>query len=212
MLQGKLHRWVLGFVKLSGAIPAALFFKPRIYYQDRAVQGRKLPKGCILMSNHQALLDFALYLILFFGRTIRFQMAEVLFRKGKLFAWFLFALGGIYVDRDSADFTFIEDSIDLLEQGSTVGIFPQGRLPVNGKPFPFKPGIVYTALQSGAPIIPVYTDGNYGLKKRVSVVIGAPIHLKEYCAEENPDPQTLQKLTLLLEQKTYELKEYLPKA
>ena len=165
-----------------------------------------MPKPCIFVSNHQSLLDFALYLCLFFGRTIRFQMAEVLFEKGKLFSNFLFWLGGIYVNRNKLNMEMMATSIRILDAGGTVGVFPQGRLPVDGKPFPFKSGVVYMALHSDAPIVPVYTDGNYGLKKRATVVIGKPINLKEWCTDEKPSLATIEALTAQLEQTVYDLK------
>lgn len=202
---------VLWFTKLTGFIPALLFFKPKIYYVDKKVQGRKLPRGSILMSNHQSLMDFVLYLIVFFGNTIRFLMAEVLFRKSKIFSWFLFALGGIYVNRDAYDLSFMKESIDILNNGGVVGIFPQGRLPVGGKPFPFKPSISYIATHSDSVIVPVYTDGNYGIFKRANVVIGTPINLKDYCSSGNPDNDELERLTAVLQEKTYELKEFINK-
>lgn len=206
MRQKNVNRFVLGFVKLTGYLPAMLFFKPRVIYEDKTVQSKRLPKPCIFVSNHQSLLDFALYLCLFFGRTIRFQMAEVLFEKGKLFSNFLFWLGGIYVNRNKLNMEMMATSIRILDAGGTVGVFPQGRLPVDGKPFPFKSGVVYMALHSDAPIIPVYTDGNYGLKKRATVVIGQPIHLKEWCTNEKPSLATIEALTAQLEQTVYDLK------
>ncbi len=206
MRQKNVNRFVLGFVKLTGYLPAMLFFKPRVIYEDKTVQSKRLPKPCIFVSNHQSLLDFALYLCLFFGRTIRFQMAEVLFEKGKLFSNFLFWLGGIYVNRNKLNMEMMATCIRILDRGGTVGVFPQGRLPVDGKPFPFKSGVVYMALHSDAPIIPVYTDGNYGLKKRATVVIGKPIHLKEWCTDENPSLATIEALTAQLEQTVYDLK------
>lgn len=207
-MKPKHNPFVLGFVKLTAYLPAMLFFKPKVYYLDQKVQGRKLPKPCILMSNHTSLMDFPLYLILFPRRTIRFLMAEVLFRKGKLFSWFLKSLGGLYVDRDGMSFDFVGQSLEILEKGGTVGIFPQGRLPVGGKPFPFKPSISYIALRCNAPIVPVYTDGNYGLFKRSHVMIGTPITLPPV-EEEDLTKENYERLTRYLEQQEYKLKEEL---
>ncbi|MBQ8586652.1 MAG: 1-acyl-sn-glycerol-3-phosphate acyltransferase [Oscillospiraceae bacterium] len=204
-MKSKHNPFVLGFVKLTAFLPAMLFFKPKVYYMDKIIQGKKLPKPCILMSNHTSLMDFALYLILFPWRTIRFLMAEVLFRKGKLFSWFLRSLGGLYVDRDGMSFDFVEQSLEILEQGGTVGIFPQGRLPVGGKPFPFKPSISYIALRCNAPIVPVYTDGNYGLFKRTHVMIGTPITLPPV-EEQDLTKENYERLTRYLEQQEYKLK------
>lgn len=209
MKQKKPNLLLLWFTKLTGYLPWLLLFKPKVWYVDKKVQSLRLPKPCILMSNHKSLMDFVLYFCLFFGRTIRFLMAEVLFRKGKLFSWMLFSLGGIYVNRDTFDFGFMAEAIETLDRGGTVGIFPEGRLPVNGKPWPFKPSIVYIALHSGAPIVPVYTDGNYGINKRANIVVGTPIQLKDYFPGDKPGEEDLKRLTALLEEKMGELKEYL---
>ena len=209
MKQKNVNHLLLWFVKLTGVPLALLFFKPKIYYVDKKVQSLRLPKSCILMSNHKSLMDFVLYLCLFFGKTIRFLMAEVLFNKGKLFASFLFGIGGIYVNRDNYDFGFMYETIKVLDKGGIVGIFPQGRLPVGDKEWPFKPSVTYIALNSDAPIVPVYTDGNYGLFKRAKVVIGTPIDIHEYCTQKNPNEAEIKRLTEMLQSKVDELKEFL---
>ena len=107
----------LGFTKLTGSIPAWLFFKPKIYRTKK-----RLPKACIIVSNHKSLLDFALYLLVFPFRTIRFLMAEVLYNKGKLFSFLLNSWGGIRVDREDRDFSFVSESIEILDKGGTVGM------------------------------------------------------------------------------------------
>jgi len=201
----KASLFLMTFVKLTGFIPAFLFFKPKVYLESDKAK-RKLPKKAILMSNHTSLLDFVLYLIVFWKRNIHFLMAEVLFNKGKLFAWFLHKIGGIFVNRDACNFSFVEESLELLERNKIVGVFPQGRLPVNGKPFPFKPGIVLIALRTNAPIVPVYTDGNYGITKRTRIIIGEEIHLQDYAESADVSSDELMRLTKMLEEKTEALK------
>ena len=93
----------------------------------------------------------------------------------------------------------------------TVGIFPESRLPVDGKPWPFKPSVVFIALRTDAPIVPMYTDGAYSLKKRTRVMIGEKIYLRDYCADENPSPEEIMRLTKILEDKTFALGEELKK-
>lgn len=207
MRQRKPNFLVIGFVKLTGWLPALLFFKPKIYRMPGAP--RRLPKPCMLMSNHTSLMDFALYLLVFWYRAMRFLMAEVLFRKGKLFSWFLFALGGIYVDRDARDFGFMGECLKALDNRETLGIFPQGRLPEGDRPFPFTPSIVYIALRTDAPIIPAYTDGRYGLFRRAHVVLGAPIHLREQFPGAGDSPAELAAMTEYLEERVRALKRAL---
>ena len=206
----KMSNILLAFVKLTGVIPAYIFFKPKIFKTSESCR-RFLPKKAILMSNHTSLLDFVLYELIFCFRRIHFLMAEVLFRKSKLFSWFLYKLGGIFVDRDACNFSFVEESLKVLKKKQIVGVFPQGRLPVNGVSFPFKPGIVLIALKTDSPIVPVYTDGNYGLFKRAHILIGDEIYLRDFVSGENIDNEELKRLTNLLEEKNNELKAELEK-
>lgn len=200
-----LHALVLWFVKITGVLPCLLFYKPKVYLMNEKCS-RRLPKPSILMSNHKSLMDFPLYLLIFPLRTLRFQMAEVLYNKGKLFAWFLHALGGIRVNRDTKDMAFIGNTLEVLDHGGIVGIFPESRLPVNGVPWPFKPSIAYIALHTDAPIIPIYTDGCYGIKKRAHVMIGEAIHVHEFMNEAAPNQETYHRITAILEDHENKLK------
>ncbi len=191
------------FVKLTGLPMAWLYLKPRV----KRLYEKKLPKNCIIVSNHKSLMDFVLYLLVFPFRTVRFLMAEVLFNKGPLFAKFLFLLGGIRVDRDAKDFSFVSDSLEVLDGGGTIGIFPEGRLPVNNKPFPFTVSTAYIALNSDAKLVPVYTDGNYGITRRANVVIGKPIDINELKKEGLDQNAQLEHVTNQLHDIIYGLAE-----
>lgn len=205
------NKWLvnlcLGFVKLTGVIPAWLFLTPKVVLAPGAT--RRLPKSCILVSNHVSLLDFVLYLLVFPFRTIRFLIAEVLYNKNPFMARFLNLIGGIRVDRDAKTFGFVSHALEVLDKGGTVGVFPQGRLPVKGCRFPFTVSTAFIALHSDAPIVPVYTDGNYGLFKRAHVVIGAPVKLAQLSKEGLSEQEQLSHLTKVLEETVYALKEEL---
>lgn len=197
----------LGFTKLTG-FPAYLLFKPKIHLLKNAK--RRLPAPCILVSNHKSLLDFVLYLIVFPFRTIRFLMAEVLYNKGAAFSFVLNSLGGIRVNRDNHDFGFVSEAIEILDDKGIVGIFPEARLPVGGKPFPFTTSTAFIASHCDAPIIPVFTDGTYKLTKRTHVYIGAPLYLSDFKKEGLDESAQLEHLTKVLEDKVRSLKdEYL---
>ncbi len=99
--------------------------------------------------------------------------------------------------------------MQTLRQGGIVGIFPEGRLPVKGEYHPFAPSTALIALRAGAVIVPMVTDGSYGLFKRAHVLIGKPMDLRTLTAEERPSSDELARLTLLLEQRNAELLEHL---
>jgi 1-acyl-sn-glycerol-3-phosphate acyltransferase len=176
-----MSKLVLWFVKLTGFIPQIFYFRKKVYYVNKKVTSRKIKGSAILVSNHKRLFDFVLYMYLFLSRDVYTVIGEVMFNKGKLFGWFLKKIGGIKVERDNYDFGFLSKCIDLLNRGKVVEIFPEGRLPLKEETgvLEFKPSFVYLALESGAPIIPLYTNGSYACKKRTKVVIGEAIYAQD---------------------------------
>ncbi len=170
----RLFNW---FTKLTAWPIALVAFNTKIYYEDRKIQGRHIKGPAMIISNHTSVFDYAAYLFVFLTRTLRFQMAEVLFRK-KFLGPLLKMLGGIYVNRDTYDISFVGKSQTILEKGGVVGVFPEARIPrpEEKRPLEFKPSAAYLAYLSGVPIIPIVTNGSYfNIKKRARVLIGKPI-------------------------------------
>ena len=199
----KFFNW---FTKLTAWLIQKICFRTKVYYEDKKAQGRHVKGPAIIISNHTSVYDYAVFLFVFFNRTLRYQMAEVLFKKA-LLRNFLKLMGGIFVDRNSNDFGFIDKSQSILEKGGVVGIFPEGRIPENNeeKPLAFKSGATQLALMSNAPIIPVYTNGSYFQKNRARVIIGKPIYLSELY-DDNQDYKTnLERLTTELRNRVIEL-------
>ena len=181
------------FVKITGWPVQFLCFRTKILYEDRKVQGRHIEKDAIVISNHTSIFDYAVYLFVFCTRTLRFQMAEVLYEK-PLLALLLRCLGGIRVDRNAHDFGFMPKSLEILERGGVVGIFPESRLPRPGetRPLPFKVSAAYLALTSGSKIIPVVTNGSYFCRKRARVLIGKPILASDLLPEGADETESLR--------------------
>ena len=168
------------FVKITGWLVQAIIFRTKVFYENKKIQSRRIKGPAIAVSNHTSVYDYAVYLFVFFFRTIRCQMAEVLYKK-RLLRLFLKCMGGIYVNRDSHDFFCLDKSNEILKKKGLVLIFPEGRLPLpeEERPLPFQPGAAMLALMSNAPIIPVYTSGGYFKKSRVKVIIGTPIYAND---------------------------------
>lgn len=179
-------RFANAFVKITGWPVQLACLRTKIHYEDRSVQRRCIKGPAIIISNHTSVFDYAVWLFVFFSRTLRFQMAEVLFRKKGL-GLLLKALGGIYVDRGARDMGFVARSEEILKCGGIVGIFPEGRLPRPGesRPLPFAASAAYLAIRSGVPVIPVYTDGSYFSKKRAHVIIGVPFRASSIVSGED---------------------------
>ena len=198
----------LYFTKIQGWPPAKVLFKWKLYFENKKHQDLSIPKGCMLVSNHKAIMDMPLYLELFFKTPIRFLIADVVYDTNIGFVgWMLKHLNCIRVDRATMDFSFIEESVQALKNGERIGIFPEGQLPRNGKMSRFTPSYVMIALQANAEIVPVYTDGVYHITKRAHVMIGDRINLRDYVKSENPTKEEIQKCNDIVLAKIVELGE-----
>ena len=205
-----MYKFVQAFTRITAWPVQALAFRTKYHYEDKRVQGRRIKGAAIIISNHTSVYDFAVMLFTFPCRTLRYLMAEVLFKKKGL-RGFLRAMGGVMVDRDSYDFAFLEKCKEILDKKGVVGIFPEGRLPLKGeeRPIPFTPSAAYLALMSGAPIIPVYTSGNYFRKKRAHVIIGKPIDVTALTDDTLSEKDNIQKVNQHLRNRIIELEHEL---
>ncbi len=194
------------FVKITGYLVQKIVFRTKVYYEDKSLQSRRIKGKAIIISNHTSVYDYAAEIFVFYSRTLRYQMAEVLFKK-KFLGLFLRAMGGIYVDRNSHDFSFMLKSEKILDKNGVVGIFPESRLPKEGeeRPLKFVPSATYLALNSGAKIIPVYTNGEYFGKKRARVIIGKPLFAADYYDDTLSEKENIEKITEILRQNTIRL-------
>lgn len=194
------------FTKITAWPAQWLCFRTKILYEDKAVQGRRIRGAAIIVSNHTSVYDYAVWLFVFFSRTLRFQMAELLFEKKPL-GTFLRLLGGIRVDRNTHNFDFIARSQQILSDGGVVGIFPESRLPRAGeeRPLPFKPSAAYLALSSGVPVIPVYTNGSYFSKKRAAVMIGTPMDADTFEHSGETEKERIELVSQALRDRIIEL-------
>lgn len=194
------------FVKITAYPAQKLVFRTKVYYQDKSVQGRSIKGAAIIASNHTSVFDYAVYLFVFFTRTLRVQMAEVLFDKKPL-GLFLKMMGGIYVNRDTRNFSFLNKSEEILKKGGVVGVFPESRIPRKGEetPLEFKPGTAYLALSADVPVIPVFTNGKYFCKERARVIIGTPMYPSNYVDNSLSEKENIELFTTALRQKIIDL-------
>ena len=195
------------FVKLTAWIPQLIGFRIKVYYEDKSVQSKKIRGAAIIASNHNTVMDVAVMMFVFWRRSLRFFAAELMFEKNFFMTLILRMLGAIRVDRNSRDFLFLEKSARLLEKGKVVEIYPESRLPKadEERPLEFKPSAVYLALETGAPIIPVYNARKSFADKPTLVMIGKPIYARELVDASLDEKQNIEHITQILRGKIIEL-------
>ena len=198
------------FAKITGWPVQFICFRTRVYYENAACS-RRIKGPAIIISNHTSVFDYAVYLFVFFSRTQRFKMAELLYRN-KLLGWFLRRMGGIYVDRDAHDFGFVAKSEEILRRRGVVGIFPESRIPKPGeeRPLEFKTSASYIALRADVPVIPVVTNGSYfNFKKRARVMIGEAINVRDLSDPGLVEKEDLKNVSAKLRERIIELEKKL---
>lgn len=198
-----MNRFILWFTKLTGLPVQYFYFRKKVYYEDKSVQGRKIKGGALIVSNHYSVYDYPLAMFTFFGRSLRPLVAEVIFEKGKFMNRFMTHLGAIRVDRDSYDFSFMTNMVKCLLDKQVGLVYPESRIGEESEKIDgmleFKPSFVYMALEAGVPIIPVYTNGVYGKDKRkkrdrARIIIGKPINLDELYDADKSEKENIDYL------------------
>lgn len=199
------------FLKITAFIPYKILFRPKYYYENKKRQARRIKKGAIVISNHNSVWDFAVTLFTFPTRTMRCAAAELLYKKNIFFKLFLTLTGTVKVDRDAHDFAFLASFEKLLQKNRVVEIYPESRIPRKGEstPLEFKTSAVYLALHTGAPIIPICNNAKYFSKKRMKIMIGTPIYVRDMYDESLSERENIIKINDFLRRKIIEFQDQL---
>ncbi|MBI9021036.1 MAG: (d)CMP kinase, partial [Verrucomicrobia bacterium] len=124
---------------------------------------QNVPKtgGVIIASNHASYIDPpAVGACTYRTRMTHFMARDTLFKKGFMH-WFLHKVGVIPLDRDKGDIKAMKTAIQLLRDGASVALFPEGTRSETGELQPPKPGIGFLVSKGMAPVVPVYVHGSY---------------------------------------------------
>jgi 1-acyl-sn-glycerol-3-phosphate acyltransferase len=160
---------------------ARLFVRRRL--KVRVHGSEKVPTGgpVIYAGNHTAILDGPL-LVIFAPQAVH-ALTKVEMYVGRM-GRFLRAAGQIPLDRFHPDPGAVRTCLQLLRDGRSIGIFPEGRRGP-GDLERFHPGAAYFALVTGAPVVPViflgtrepggHTDSVPPRGSAVDIFFGSPI-------------------------------------
>ena len=205
------------FVKITGFPGEFFFYRKKIYYEDKKVSNRKIKGAALIVSNHTDIYDYPLMMYTFLSRNLHVLVAEITYDKNGFMKWLLKGLGAIRVDRNNHDFAFMSQMTDLLNKGKVCLVYPESRIPTEEEQktlIEFKPSYIYTALESGAPIIPVYTNGTYGkLKKkrkdRARVIIGKKIYPRDLYDSNKSEKENITFINDYIKNKIVSLRQQL---
>ncbi len=192
------------FVKITGAIPALIWIRPKIIHI-----GRKCPKGGVLISsNHPTFIDPIILLTSFPWRRLNSLATKDLY-KTKFHTFMFTQMHCIQVDKTNFSMTTFHEVVDRLKLGKAVVIFPEGQVNQGGGKDiqSFKSGAILMAHRANVPIIPVYIVRREKWYHTQKVVIGEPFDVKT-AVGLIPGMEQVNRVCEELREKELELKRF----
>ena len=159
-------------------------FKTKTYYEDDSRQNKRIKGSAIIISNHRSFLDGLVIALRFFFKRLHFIAADFYKQRLKIVKFVIHVAGGIFVDNEVNSFDFIEKSRRITAKSRAIMVFPEGGFKHTYEPSKFSAGYIMLAIKAGVKIIPIVNDFNYGLFKRVHLMIGNGIDLSGYTNAE----------------------------
>ncbi len=181
----------LGRLVLS---PALLGFRIQKRNSGGGKYKSKLKGNAIIVANHVSLFDPFVMGCAFWYRRMFFLASEKV--MGSPIKNFLLTQAGcIKIDRNISDIEAIRKASDILKEGRVLTVFPQGEIKEAGAVAQVKAGAVLLSLQTGAPIIPVYSQKRSHFWQRRLVVIGQPLNPKSMTDKKFPSMADINRIS-----------------
>ena len=98
------------------------------------------------------------------------------------------AIGAIPIDRNKVSRTSTDLARDLVEEGWSLVVFPEGGRSPDGWGQPFRGGAAFIAQRADVPVVPVHIEGTGRIlskgnsvprPSRTTITFGKPVHCKE---------------------------------
>ena len=162
----------------------------------------KIKGKAVIISNHISMWD-PLFIAVVFSRQI-FWMGKVELFKNGIARLFFKLVKAFPVRRGEGDLAAIRHAFRILRENKLFGIFPEGKRVKSGEISKFEPGTSMIALKNDAPVLPLYIKGEYKLFRRMKMIVGEPIRLRDYVGTKT-DTASVAAATQFLENKLKDL-------
>jgi long-chain acyl-CoA synthetase len=141
----------------------------RVLWNVQVVNSEKfISENAVIVANHQSYLD-SLWLFAFMPRRQRCN-TYIAIKKGFDFLKYLLpGFNFIFVDREGNNFIpILKAEADILRQGKSLVIFPEGNRTSTGKIGPFRTGAAFLAKNLKCRVLPVTIQGTFQILPRTS--------------------------------------------
>lgn len=147
---------------------------------------------CVFIGNHSSILDIPI--ILYSSNKKMGFIAKKELLKTPFIGYWIKRSGSVPIDRENPKSAIksINDGVENLKNGYSLGIFPEGTRNKEGKVGEFKRGSLKLATKSKVPIVPVsidrasrsFEDNKKFKPNKIKVVYGKPIYTNSLSKED----------------------------
>lgn len=174
---------------------AIVRFIYKIIYNISFEGTENLPKdgGYVFASNHRSYQD-PVFITLKVRRPFNYMAKEELFHKNFFFTALIKLFGAFPVERGKGDMSVITSSVERLEKGKNLVIFPEGTRSYDGRVGRGKTGVALIAAKSGHDVVPVginFKGEKLHFRSKVVVRFGKIIKAEELHVEDE-SPKNLK--------------------
>lgn len=163
-----------------------LLFKRKTFYEGKKNK-HTFTGGKLIISNHFNILDYVMTSFIVFPKKLCAVSCEYPFRS-RIATFGMKFFGTIKADRTTKSMRFMDEGANIIKNGQLLIIYPEGRNTPDGKMHEFFHSYLVIAYRAGCPIVPMITDGRYGLFKRASVIIGEEIDVSRFFTPDKRTP------------------------
>lgn len=157
----------------------------KILYRPTVKGAENIPDegAVVFVGNHRHAFD-PVVVMTHTNRIVHYMAKESLF-KG-LHGFLFKSIGLIKVYRSKSNPMAVVEAVEILKNGGTVGIFPEGtRNKTDQELLRFRHGAVAIAKQANAQIIPFAIKGEYKLfRKGLTIEFGKPVDISQMETED----------------------------
>lgn len=158
------------------------------------IQGQEnIPDGPVLfVSNHQSYFDIPAFCSAInkqFGFIVKIEIKKI-----PVFSTWISRVESIFIDRDNPreSLKTIQEGIELLKNGYSIAIFPEGTRSKSATMGSFKKGSLRLAIKSKVPVVPITIGGTYKALEEtgkltpttIDFIIHKPLYTKDMDKEE----------------------------
>lgn len=152
-----------------------------ILYPYKIIGKENLPDGAaILVCNHFRAIDCGFVADVSNKNTYFLAKSELF--KNKLIGKIIRGLGGFPINRKTVDLKAIKTSIDLLNNGNKVVIFPEGTRNKTGTDElqEIKGGTAYIAVKAKVPIVPLIIYKKSRIFRKTYIMVGKTFDFSDF--------------------------------